>query len=101
MAPNALDSDSEGDVKALLPDLPRGPLEAYRARASFCWKEMVLFLEGEDVLRLKVRLGGCKAGGQRDAPWPPWIQAGKSGTRGTVWLGEVAEAALGPAQACF
>ncbi|XP_049638508.1 peroxisomal acyl-coenzyme A oxidase 3 isoform X4 [Suncus etruscus] len=53
MAPTALGSDSEGDVKALLPDLPRGPLEAYRARASFCWKEMVLFLEGEDVLRLK------------------------------------------------
>lgn len=53
MAPTAMDSDSEGDVKALLPDLPRGPLEAYRARASFCWKEMMLFLEGEDVLRLK------------------------------------------------
>lgn len=78
MAPTALDSDSEGDVKALLPDLPRGPLEAYRARASFCWKEMVLFLEGEDVLRLKVRLGGCKAGasgmlhGHHNPGWEIW-----------------------------
>lgn len=44
---------SEGGTDALLPDLPKGPLQAYRARASFCWRELVLFLEGEDVLRLK------------------------------------------------
>lgn len=43
----------EGSEEALLPDLPRGPLHAYRARASFNWKELALFLEGEDVLRLK------------------------------------------------
>lgn len=43
----------EGSEEALLPDLPRGPLQAYRARASFNWKELALFLEGEDVLRLK------------------------------------------------
>uniref|UniRef100_A0A452TZL2 Acyl-coenzyme A oxidase n=1 Tax=Ursus maritimus TaxID=29073 RepID=A0A452TZL2_URSMA len=35
------------------PYLPKGPLQAYRARASFCWQELALFLEGEDVLRLK------------------------------------------------
>lgn len=46
---------SEGGADALLPDLPKGPLQAYRSRASFCWKELALFLEGEDVLRLKVR----------------------------------------------
>uniref|UniRef100_A0A8I3N9V8 Acyl-coenzyme A oxidase n=1 Tax=Canis lupus familiaris TaxID=9615 RepID=A0A8I3N9V8_CANLF len=46
-------SPLEGGADALLLDLPRGPLQAYRARASFCWKELVLFLEGEDVLRLK------------------------------------------------
>ncbi|XP_059532502.1 peroxisomal acyl-coenzyme A oxidase 3 isoform X3 [Myotis daubentonii] len=43
----------EGSEEALLPDLPRGPLHAYRARASFDWKELALFLEGEDILRLK------------------------------------------------
>ncbi|XP_035941579.1 peroxisomal acyl-coenzyme A oxidase 3 isoform X1 [Halichoerus grypus] len=43
----------EGGTDALLPDLPKGPLQAYRARASFCWQELVLFLEGEDMLRLK------------------------------------------------
>lgn len=48
MAPNA-----EGGEEALLPDLPRGPLDAYRARASFSWKELALFWEGEDMLRLK------------------------------------------------
>ncbi|XP_070256211.1 peroxisomal acyl-coenzyme A oxidase 3 isoform X2 [Myotis yumanensis] len=49
MAPNV-----EGSEEALLPDLPRGPLHAYRARASFNWKELALFLEGEDMLRLKL-----------------------------------------------
>ncbi|XP_076992412.1 peroxisomal acyl-coenzyme A oxidase 3 [Tamandua tetradactyla] len=48
MAPPA-----EGSVDALLPDLPSGPLQAYRARASFSWKELLLFLEGEDMLRFK------------------------------------------------
>nr|KAF6280119.1 acyl-CoA oxidase 3, pristanoyl [Pipistrellus kuhlii] len=48
MAPN-----EEGGEEALLPDLPRGPLDAYRARASFSWKELALFWEGEDMLRLK------------------------------------------------
>ncbi|KAG7265992.1 LOW QUALITY PROTEIN: hypothetical protein CRUP_029603 [Coryphaenoides rupestris] len=37
----------------LLPDLPRGPLDVYRKRASFNWKEMVLFLEGEENLQFK------------------------------------------------
>jgi len=40
----------------LLPDLPRGPLDVYRERASFNWKEMVLFLEGEDNLQFKVAM---------------------------------------------
>lgn len=51
MAPN-----EEGGEEALLPDLPRGPLDAYRARASFSWKELALFWEGEDMLRLKKSL---------------------------------------------
>ena len=55
-------SPLEGGADALLLDLPRGPLQAYRARASFCWKELALFLEGEDVLRLKVRRVGSGPG---------------------------------------
>ncbi|XP_045384226.1 peroxisomal acyl-coenzyme A oxidase 3 isoform X1 [Lemur catta] len=43
----------EGSPDPLFPDFPRGPLHAYRARASFSWKELSLFLEGEDMLRYK------------------------------------------------
>ena len=41
----------------MLPDPPPGPLHVARARASFPWKELALFWEGEDTLRFKVRLG--------------------------------------------
>ena len=41
----------------VLPDPPPGPLHVARARASFPWKELALFWEGEDTLRFKVRLG--------------------------------------------
>ncbi|RUS84931.1 hypothetical protein EGW08_007293 [Elysia chlorotica] len=36
-----------------LKDLPSGPLDAYRKDASFNWKHMALFLEGEELLRYK------------------------------------------------
>uniref|UniRef100_A0AAY4A0X4 Acyl-coenzyme A oxidase n=1 Tax=Denticeps clupeoides TaxID=299321 RepID=A0AAY4A0X4_9TELE len=36
--------------------LPRGPLDVYRKKASFCWKDMTLFIEGEDVFKFKQRL---------------------------------------------
>lgn len=35
-------------------DLPRGPLDVYRKKASFNWKEMLLFLEGEEICAMKV-----------------------------------------------
>ncbi|KAM8899463.1 peroxisomal acyl-coenzyme A oxidase 3 isoform 1-T2 [Spinachia spinachia] len=34
-------------------DLPSGPLDFYRKKASFNWKDMVLFLEGEDIVAFK------------------------------------------------
>uniref|UniRef100_A0A8C3AQ70 Acyl-coenzyme A oxidase n=1 Tax=Cyclopterus lumpus TaxID=8103 RepID=A0A8C3AQ70_CYCLU len=34
-------------------DLPRGPLDFYRQKASFNWKDMLLFFEGEDILAFK------------------------------------------------
>ncbi|XP_061107906.1 peroxisomal acyl-coenzyme A oxidase 3 isoform X2 [Conger conger] len=39
-----------------LPDLPSGPLDVYRRRASFNWKEMATFLLGEDVIAFKKRV---------------------------------------------
>ncbi|KAG8135026.1 putative Acyl-coenzyme A oxidase protein [Naja naja] len=40
----------------LLPDLPQGPLGAYRKKASFGWKEMALFVEEEDLIRFKHKI---------------------------------------------
>uniref|UniRef100_A0A672UX39 Acyl-coenzyme A oxidase n=1 Tax=Strigops habroptila TaxID=2489341 RepID=A0A672UX39_STRHB len=40
----------------LLPDFPKGPLCRYRRKASFNWKEMAVFLDGEDVIQLKNRI---------------------------------------------
>uniref|UniRef100_A0A6Q2XT03 Acyl-coenzyme A oxidase n=1 Tax=Esox lucius TaxID=8010 RepID=A0A6Q2XT03_ESOLU len=48
--PNYNQSDK---MKHGLPDFPCGPLDIYRKKASFNWKDMVIFLEGEDELALK------------------------------------------------
>ncbi|KFQ47202.1 Peroxisomal acyl-coenzyme A oxidase 3, partial [Nestor notabilis] len=40
----------------LLPDFPKGPLCRYRRKASFNWKEMAVFLDGEDVIQMKNRI---------------------------------------------
>ncbi|XP_070572098.1 peroxisomal acyl-coenzyme A oxidase 3-like [Ptychodera flava] len=40
-------------VDEVIPDLPRGPLDLYRQKASFDWKAMTMFLEGEDILRFQ------------------------------------------------
>lgn len=38
-----------------LKDLPTGPLDDYRKRASFNWKSLKVHLEGEENVRLQVR----------------------------------------------
>uniref|UniRef100_A0A250YKR3 Acyl-coenzyme A oxidase n=1 Tax=Castor canadensis TaxID=51338 RepID=A0A250YKR3_CASCN len=43
----------EGSDDVLWSDLPKGPLSVYRERASFSCRELLLFWEGEDVLRFK------------------------------------------------
>ncbi|XP_042528634.1 peroxisomal acyl-coenzyme A oxidase 3 [Dipodomys spectabilis] len=43
----------EGEDNASWPALPRGPLSAHRARASFCSRELLLFWEGEEIVRFK------------------------------------------------
>lgn len=35
-------------------DLPSGPLDVYRKKASFNWKDMVLFIDGEESYLFKV-----------------------------------------------
>ncbi|XP_069134207.1 peroxisomal acyl-coenzyme A oxidase 3-like [Argopecten irradians] len=37
----------------LLKDPPPGPLDVYRKQASFDWKKMRLFMDGEEILRFK------------------------------------------------
>ncbi|CAL1534858.1 unnamed protein product [Lymnaea stagnalis] len=41
---------------SFLKDFPPGPLDPYRHEASFSWKQMALFLEGEDILRFKYKI---------------------------------------------
>ena len=40
----------------LIKDLPPGPLDIYRNRASFNWKKMKLLMEGEDAIRFKQKI---------------------------------------------
>lgn len=42
------------DLSQGFPELPSGPLDVYRKRASFNWKEMLRFLEGEEIIAFKV-----------------------------------------------
>uniref|UniRef100_A0ABK0M2J7 Acyl-coenzyme A oxidase n=1 Tax=Rattus norvegicus TaxID=10116 RepID=A0ABK0M2J7_RAT len=46
-------SSSERRDSVLWSDIPKGPLSAYRARASFNSKELMLFWDGQDVLDFK------------------------------------------------
>lgn len=41
-------------VSDLIRDLPKGPLDTYRKRATFDWKSFKLTLEGEDNVRFQV-----------------------------------------------
>uniref|UniRef100_A0AAR2J129 Acyl-coenzyme A oxidase n=1 Tax=Pygocentrus nattereri TaxID=42514 RepID=A0AAR2J129_PYGNA len=44
--------DPELDTQDI-PDLPSGPLDEYRKQASFNWKEMMRFMEGEEIIAFK------------------------------------------------
>lgn len=46
---------SEGsDLDKLVPDLPAGPLDRYRASASFNWKQMKAYIDPPDIIAFKV-----------------------------------------------
>ncbi|XP_035167391.1 peroxisomal acyl-coenzyme A oxidase 3-like [Oxyura jamaicensis] len=47
---------NQSSLDTLLPDFPKGPLCKYRKKASFNWKEMAVFLDGEDIIQLKNRI---------------------------------------------
>ena len=55
MATAVQDVNREPTLEEILKDFPPGPLDLYRKRASFDWKQMKLFIEGEDVLKFKVK----------------------------------------------
>lgn len=40
---------------SFIPDMPTGPLDEYRKRAKFDWKELRLIFEDENLLRLKYK----------------------------------------------
>lgn len=39
-----------------IPDLPSGPLDLYRKKASFNWKDMLYFIDGKDILEYKEKV---------------------------------------------
>jgi len=49
-----LTDEPENKVTTLIPDLPNGPLNIYRERATFNWKRMRLYTLGYDALEFQV-----------------------------------------------
>lgn len=47
------DANSHQD---LLPDFPKGPLSVYREKASFNWRELALFLDGEEIIQFRNKI---------------------------------------------
>ncbi|GFQ87345.1 peroxisomal acyl-coenzyme A oxidase 3 [Trichonephila clavata] len=43
-------------LKSCLPDFKPGPLDHYRKKAKFNWKDMKLLLEGEEMLKLQLKI---------------------------------------------
>ena len=48
------DEMTGNDILDLLPTFAKGPLDPYRQNASFQYKNMALYLDGEDILKYKV-----------------------------------------------
>lgn len=45
---------SDGQLRELFPDLPRGPLDGYRKQATFDWRRMKLSYDTLAAMKLKV-----------------------------------------------
>ena len=50
-----MEENGDRDIFAILPDMPAGPLDVYRQKASFDWKAMKVAVEGEELIRFMVR----------------------------------------------
>ncbi|CAH1801769.1 unnamed protein product [Owenia fusiformis] len=57
-----VDTMTSPELSDILKDFPPGPLDEYRKRASFDWKNMKLFLEGEDIIKYKHYVYSCMEG---------------------------------------
>ena len=53
------ENNDEVSIEEILKPFPPGPLTPYRKNASFDWRKMKLFLEGEDIVRFKVCINNC------------------------------------------
>eukprot|EP00057_Strongylocentrotus_purpuratus_P031918 XP_786081.3 PREDICTED: peroxisomal acyl-coenzyme A oxidase 3 [Strongylocentrotus purpuratus] len=47
---------TEKSIFNILPDLPAGPLDIYRHKASFDWKQLKVAIEGEEALRFQYQV---------------------------------------------
>uniref|UniRef100_A0A9J7YP38 Acyl-coenzyme A oxidase n=1 Tax=Cyprinus carpio carpio TaxID=630221 RepID=A0A9J7YP38_CYPCA len=51
---NQMGSIAKTELKSIgIPDIPSGPLDIYRKKASFSWKQMLQFLEGDEIIAFK------------------------------------------------
>lgn len=49
-------ADDRDIPQDLIADMPAGPLDRYRRKATFAWKRLKLIMEGEDIIRFKNRV---------------------------------------------
>lgn len=50
------ENETDIDIDKLIPDLPRGPLDQYRNKASFNWKKMKTYLDAPDLIAFMNRM---------------------------------------------
>nr|CAD7605247.1 unnamed protein product [Timema genevievae] len=67
---------SKMNVETDLPNFPSGPLDQYRARASFDWKRMKLFIEDERLLKFKMLNFQTSVNRKPVDPHPPMSHPG-------------------------
>lgn len=54
MARTTARGENGTDLDELIPDLPQGPLDQYRMKATFNWKEMKAHMDPPSIIALMV-----------------------------------------------